>query len=317
MKLSALIESYITFKKSLGFSFKTNENVIRCFARTVGLEIEITEIAKSQVIAFIDGKGPLTRTWHVKYNALKGLYKYAIRIGCAVVIPLPSIIPKQPPTMVPYIYSNAEIKRILAATDTYQTNRSSIEPITVRTIILSLYGAGLRGCEVVSLTVGDVDIKEKLLTVRDTKCGKSRIVPVGEQLGKELHHYACHRQEVGHSLDAHAPFFILRSGHQVNLNSFRHLFRRLRKHADVFREDGARYQPRLHDFRHSFAVHRLISWYQQGCDAQKLIHHLSVYLGHVYLVDTQVYLTMTPQLLDEANSCFENYALGDINNETD
>jgi len=81
----------------------------------------------------------------------------------------------------------------------------------------------------------------------------------------------------------------------------------VREQAGVRRSDGARYQPRLHDLRHTFAVHRLISWYRQGADVQKLLHHLSVYLGHVHLADTQVYLSMTPELLREANARFERY----------
>ena len=74
------------------------------------------------------------------------------------------------------------------------------------------------------------------------------------------------------------------------------------------RSDGAHYQPRLHDLRHTFAVHRLTSWYQQGMNVQKLVCQLSVYLGHAHLADTQAYLTMTPDLLQEASARFECYA---------
>ena len=74
------------------------------------------------------------------------------------------------------------------------------------------------------------------------------------------------------------------------------------------RSDGARYQPRLHDLRHSFAVHRLTSWYRQGADVQTLLPYLSTYLGHVNLAATQVYLTMTPELLQEAARRFQQYA---------
>jgi integrase len=76
----------------------------------------------------------------------------------------------------------------------------------------------------------------------------------------------------------------------------------------VRRDDGARYQPRLHDLRHTFAVHRLTSWYRRNKDVQRLLPQLSVYLGHVHLAATQVYLTMTSELLDEANQRFERYA---------
>ena len=85
-------------------------------------------------------------------------------------------------------------------------------------------------------------------------------------------------------------------------------FKRLREHAGVRRTDGSRYQPRLHDLRHSFAVHRLTVWYRQGADVQRLVYHLAVYLGHDRLAHTQVYLTMIPELLQQAGTRFERYA---------
>src|SRR5439155_15806723 len=88
-------------------------------------------------------------------------------------------------------------------------------------------------------------------------------------------------------------------------------FMRIRERAGVRRSDSSRFQPRLHDLRHTFAVHRLTAWYRQGADVQRLIYHLSVYLGHAHLTDTQVYLTMTPELLRQAGTRFERYARGE------
>jgi integrase/recombinase XerD len=85
-------------------------------------------------------------------------------------------------------------------------------------------------------------------------------------------------------------------------------FEQLREYVGVRRADGGRYQPRLHDLRHTFAVHRLTAWYRQGADVQRLIYHLSIYLGHARLSHTQVYLTMTPELLQRAGTLFEQYA---------
>jgi integrase/recombinase XerD len=79
----------------------------------------------------------------------------------------------------------------------------------------------------------------------------------------------------------------------------------------VRRTDGTHEQPRLHDLRHTFAVHRLTSWYRQGADVQRLLQHLSVYLGHVRIRHTQIYLSMTPELLQVAGQRFERYALKD------
>ena len=106
-------------------------------------------------------------------------------------------------------------------------------------------------------------------------------------------------------------FFLGKRGAPISLNTLEHAFQRLREHAEVCRAKDARYQPRLHDLRHTFAVHRLTEWYRQGADVQRLLHHLSVYLGHAHLAATQVYLTMTPELLHEAGTRFERYALGE------
>ena len=92
-------------------------------------------------------------------------------------------------------------------------------------------------------------------------------------------------------------------------------FVRLRTYSGVGRSDGARYQPRLHDLRHSFAVHRLTSWYQQGANVQHLLPHLATYLGHVSLAATQIYLTMTPELLRAASVRFELYALQEAHHD--
>lgn len=87
-------------------------------------------------------------------------------------------------------------------------------------------------------------------------------------------------------------------------------FQRLRGLAGVHRADSSSYQPRVHDLRHTFAVHRVMEWYRQGADVQSLLPALSTYLGHVNLASTQRYLTMTPELLAEANSRFQNYVYG-------
>jgi integrase/recombinase XerD len=90
------------------------------------------------------------------------------------------------------------------------------------------------------------------------------------------------------------------------------VFRRLRVRVGVVRHDSSHYQPRLHDLRHAAAVHRLISWYRQGADVQRLLPQLATYLGHIHISATQRYLTMTPELLHEASKRFERYACGGL-----
>jgi len=171
-------------------------------------------------------------------------------------------------------------------------------------MIVLYYGAGLRLREATNLTRADVDLNQSLLTIRNTKFGKTRLVPFGPQLNRVLTQYDRARPK---DRRADAPFFATQTGGPVRRDGLEQKFRLLCNYVGIRRTDTAT-QPRIHDLRHTFAVHRLISWYRQGADVQRLLHHLSVYLGHVHLRHTQVYLSMTPELLREASQRFERYA---------
>jgi len=104
------------------------------------------------------------------------------------------------------------------------------------------------------------------------------------------------------------PFFVTRQGVALNYHLVENAFGRLRVHARIRRSDGWSHSPRMHDLRHAFAVHRLVSWYRQGANVQKLLPQLSTYMGHGDISSTQWYLTMTPELLSQAGQRFEHYA---------
>jgi len=201
------------------------------------------------------------------------------------------------------------LKRLLEGALTYQKNRGRLEPLVVQTLLLFLYGTGLRVRESLALTQAAVDLAAGVVTVRESKFFKSRLVPLGPQLLKALVTYATQRKVAGHSQDGGAPFFIARNGGPINMSTLQGNFRRIRKHVGIHRIDGACYQPRIHDLRHTFAVHRLVAWYREGAEVQRLLPHLSVYLGHAYLAATSVYLSMTPELLAQASKRFEQHAL--------
>jgi integrase len=166
----------------------------------------------------------------------------------------------------------------------------------------------LRRGEALRLSVTDADLANALLTIRNTKFFKSRRIPISADLTTVLRDYA-HWRSISHpSADATSTFFLDKRGEAVHRCALDNAFKRLRKHVGVRRCDGGRFQPRLHDLRHTFAVHRLISWYRQGADVQRLVYHLSVYLGHDCLAHTQVYLTMIPELLEQAGTRFARYA---------
>jgi site-specific recombinase XerD len=308
MKLRELVERYVACRQALGERFRTNAVILRAFTRSVGPDAEVGDVRPEQVSAFLAGAGPITSAWHVRHNALKGLYRYALSRGFATVAPLPAAVPRRPPPFVPYIYSREELRRLLLAAGRVDHALRRAAPHTLRAFLLTLYGAGLRVHEAIRLTRGDVDLASALATVRDSKFFKSRLVPLGPLLAQALAEYAAWRQTEHPAAESGAPFFVGRDGARLGRQSLTKAFRRVRDEAGIRRQDGARYQPRMHDLRHAFAVYRLTEWYRQGADVQRLLPQLSTYLGHSCLVSTQVYLSMTPELLAEASARFERYA---------
>ncbi len=291
MKLPEAVAAYVAYKLSLGMRFATEARTLKSFYRTLG-DIDMSEVDADRVYAFLAGKGPITAFWHRKLSALRGFYRFAIARGYTTSSPLPLTVPEEPRTFVPYIYSREEMKRLLAATaDRERCNRSSL---ACRTLLLLLYGTGLRIGEAVGLNLADVDLDYGILCIRDTKFYKARLVPTGPDLTSVLVQYAAERNKWP----------------PLNPEAALYAFKQLRERAQVRRDDSARYQPRLHDLRHTYTVTRLVSWYREGADVQRLLPQLATYLGHVHIGATQHYLTMTPELLRQASLRFERYARG-------
>jgi len=305
MKLSEAVAQYVVHKQSMGMRFHTEQQTLASFCRHLD-GLDIAQVEPERVLAFLAGTGPLTRFWQRKHEVLLGFYRFAIARGYVSHLPLPRSVPKPSRSFVPYIFSHDELRRLLDATASCQGPRTRLEACTCRTLLLLLYGAGLRISEALSLTRADVDLEAGLLHVRDSKFYKTRIVAIGSDLNGVLGKYANRRPAGHHAPDA--PFFLSRAGQAVTRQVAEGTFRRLRLRADVLRHDGARYQPRLHDL-HSFVVHRLVSWYRDGADVQRLLPHLATYLGHVNIAATQPYLTLTPNLLEEVSKRFERYAM--------
>jgi site-specific recombinase XerD len=307
MKLSALASQYVAYKQGMGMRFHTEARTLKSFCRILG-DLAIGEITADRVHSYIAGAGPITRFWHRKYEVLCGFYRFAIARGHVDRSPLPKIIPKAP-EFVPHIFSQEELQRLLDASAYCESPRSKLQPNTWRMLILLLYGAALRISEALSLTLADIDLPAGILTIRESKFYKTRLVPMSPALSSALKMYVAWRTKE-HSTKPEAALFLTRNGNPLARYTAENVFRRLRVRAGVVRHDGGRYQPRLHDLRHAAAVHRLISWYRQGADVQRLLPKLATYLGHIHIAATQRYLTMTPELLHEASQRFERYACG-------
>jgi integrase/recombinase XerD len=124
MSLGKLINQYITYRKSLGESFKTNEKNLGTFCRAIGEEINIEEISETMIYEFLYKESGITSYWFGMYSTLRGFYRYAISRGYVSKSPLPTILPKKPEEFIPYIYSKEEIRQILKVALTYQEAKS-------------------------------------------------------------------------------------------------------------------------------------------------------------------------------------------------
>lgn len=311
MRLHDLVEAYIDYKHSLGMCYRSQAAVLRAYSRAMG-EVAVDEVRSECVLDFITGTGPITARWMECYRVLGGLYRYAIGRDFAATSPLPTDIPKFPPPLTPYIYTVDELKRLLVATDTLQTTLSPLRAMTMRSLLLLLYGTGMRVGEALSLTLKDVDLEERLLTVRNTKFYKTRLVPFGPRLMTALADYVSHRRQLPLPDGENSAFLATCTGIKLDYKRVNKLFCRLRKVAEIRREATARYQPRIHDIRHATVVHRVTAWYRAGADVQRLLPQLATYLGHVDVDSTQHYLSMTTELLQAVSVRFERYAQPEV-----
>lgn len=307
MTLLEAIDSFLELKRSLGAKYAAEARILRSFGRTTG-DIGLDAIQPDAVRAFCRGSGPPTRWQERKHYALRIFFKHLTARGHLDASPLPEPPPRVPRSFRPYIFSRQELERLLDATTILDNDARPLRRETYRTLLLTLYGAGLRPGEGLRLRCCDVDIDSRLLCVWDTKFFKSRLVPIGTVLGEALATYLGARRALPLPSGEHSFFFASPRGGAVSLASLEAAWVRLREHAGVRNSPQARWQPRLHDLRHAYAVHRLVAWYREGADVQVRLSWLSTYLGHASLSGTQAYLTMTPALLAEASRRFQRYA---------
>lgn len=312
MRVKEMTESYIAHRRSLGEKYITGATMLRCFAKHVGEDKDTREIHLDACVSFLYGKEcKVTQSWFLRYSALKWMFEWAMVRGYMTEIPLPDEKPRRLEHMMPYIYNKAELRKLFDTALTYQKNRSKIPPECIQMILKVTYFLGLRIHETVSLTVDDIDTEKGYAVIRESKFNKSRLVPFNRQVREMLKNFVEWRASLHPGHKDESALFLDKVGQPIRLDTVRGCFQRIRTAAGISRNDGAYYQPRLHDLRHTFAVNRLATWYREGKDVQKLISSLSTYLGHDKVSNTSVYLTMTDGLLKEASKRFEAYCNGE------
>lgn len=203
----------------------------------------------------------------------------------------------------PYIYTTQEVERLLATAREFPSPRSPLRPITLSTMLVLAYCAGLRLGEIVRLKLKDVDLTEASIEICDSKFFKSRRLPLSKTAIAALTDYLRVRRKAGAPMNPESPvFWHRRRGYRYSTAG--HLLYRVIRDTGIRTKTGK--PPRIHDLRHTFTVHRLTSWYQDGIQPDSRLPYLSAYLGHRNLHSTLVYLTMTDELLERANQRFRS-----------
>ena len=309
--LAAAFEHFLAHKRALGRRFHVEESVLRLFDRFL-IEQSITRVETITPHVIEDFLGSRPRVRPRSYNHLRGtlvrFFEWAVAQEYVLVSPVQAPPRRVSGQRVPFIFDAPTARRLLEIAKALPDNASALcRGQTYYTIFAVLYGLGLRVGEVSRLTIGDVDLARRLLVIRETKFGKTRLVPFGPRIASLLTAYRVTAEARRGPLSEDTPFFSFTRRGAIHPCTITQTFHHLMPRLQVVIPDGVA-SPRLHDLRHSFAVGTLLRWYRSGVDPQARLLHLSTFLGHVDPASTAVYLTITPALLAAASERFARYA---------
>jgi integrase/recombinase XerD len=212
----------------------------------------------------------------------------------------------------PYIYTTADLGRILNTAQTFPSPHAPLRPLSLYLMVILAACAGLRLGELARLTLGDVHLDDGTIEIRETKFFKSRRLPLAPSVIAALRAYLQARHQAGAPLDPTAGLFWhrQRTGRYSRVMIEKLLVRVLRRAGLKPAHGSGRAGPRVHDLRHAFVVHRMLTWYQAGINPQPRLPYLATYLGHKDINSTLVYLTVTQELLQQANERFRQHSRG-------
>jgi integrase/recombinase XerD len=294
------IQAYIDTRQAHGVRFDKGAKEFRSFAGRVG-DVPIDEIKPVQIRDFLNGPRTGAVTWRKKFGLLKLFFEYWTARGLLDGSPMPPLRLPAAPTVkpyVPYVYTRNEVRVLLRGTSLWENsswnNRETgrMDARTFRIFLLTLYATGMRTGEALHLLRKDVEVKRGTITIRDGRSGRVRKIPIGPDLCTRLRR---HKRDLASVPNESPYFFVGKDGKALNGIAVGRAFRNLRRLMGVQRHDGAIYQPRMHDLRATFAVHRLTSWLRQKADLNRLIPALSAYMGQIGLGATERYLKLTPE----------------------
>ncbi|HEU4904856.1 MAG TPA: tyrosine-type recombinase/integrase [Solirubrobacterales bacterium] len=301
-ELSQQLEAYLRLRRSLGHGLAEAARLLPRFVTFLedgGAEFVTLEAALAWSL---EPEAPAGSTvWGKRMTVVRGFARYLSGIDPRTEVPPAGAIPTPRRWRPPFIYSEADIVALME-----EARRSIPQPLraaTFETLIGLLAATGLRVGEALRLDRRDVDFGDGVLSVRESKFGKSRQVPLQPSVLRALQSYAARREELCPHPRSES-FFVSLRGTRVIYACVRPTFRMLCEGAGV--GVGAPHRPRIHDLRHTFAVRALLCWYREGLDVGARLPWLSTYLGHREPRYTYHYLSAAPELLEHAARLLEH-----------
>jgi len=282
------IQDYLSLRRGLGFKLKKHSRFLEEFASF--LEQEGTSRITSQLaLQWATQPTEIQQAeWAARLSVVRGFARYWSAIDQTTEIPAKSLLPYRPRRAKPYLYSDEQIEQLLEAAKNMSAAHS-LQPWTYHCLLGLLAVAGLRISEALNLHCADIDWTEGILRIRDSKFGKSRLIPLHASSLKILSDYAARRDSL--FVNRKTPyFFCSRLDGRLDEGQVRRTFYTLSRQIGI-RGAFASRGPRLHDFRHRFAVQTLLCWYRAEENIQRLLPILSTYLGHGHVTDTYWYVT--------------------------
>jgi len=304
--LAPLMEQFVAEKRACGYQYDEPTRILRHFDHFVAdAGLNGTELPRTLTQQWLAKQvHESARTHQQRITVVRQFATFLCRLGYPAYVPDSTLTRRDRAQFSPRILTRHEMRQLLQAVDQLvPTARAPLRHLTMPEIFRLLYGCGFRLGEVLHLRVREVDLDQGILTVRQGKFRKDRLVPPAPSLVQRLRTYAAHFGP----RPPEAFFFPAPHGGPYSLRAVYGLFRHLLLVCGI-PHAGRGQGPRVHDLRHTFAVHTLMRWYREGAELDAKLPLLATYLGHQHLSGTQRYLHLTaelfPDIIARANTAF-------------
>jgi integrase/recombinase XerD len=301
--LASRLQSFLDIRRAVGRNGLSDQKILRYLDRFLMSELRPGQALTQQVAErWIDEFKHLSVGTRInRISILRQFCFYLSRFDKRTCLIHRSSLPRRI-RPAPHIYTDREVRTIMNAAKQIGPP-GSFRPSVISTLIGLLYSTGLRVGEALKLMLADIDLRRQLLVVRQTKFRKSRYVPLSEGTTRAMADFIRRRRAAGFSTSPNAPVFVNPKGRAYGASTISTVFLEIVRGIGL-RGPAGQPGPRIHHFRHSFAVNRLAAWYREGAVFPAKMPLLTTYMGHTTVTCTEVYLQATAELLQEANKRF-------------